>query len=207
MQILGIVGSMRKNRHTNTLVNQVISDMKLIDSDVVANVIYTADKTIHPCRVVCSNYCSNNPYPCSISVDVVEILQMMIKTDALIIGAPLYFRAPPAKFQAFIERLISIFFFFETQGKEIEESPLKGKPCGLIGVAEYSNPHQILEYLFDFCTVLKMKPVVLGKFPYMGVAGQGDVNEDAVFNPFERSKDLADALVKEVQRRDNQEKL
>jgi len=49
--------------------------------------------------------------------------------------------------------------------------------------------------------------VVLEKFPYMGVAGQGDVNEDVIFDPFERSKDLADALVKEVQRRDNQEKL
>lgn len=65
-------------------------------------------------------------------------------------------------------------------------------------MAEYSNPHQILEYLFDFCTVLKMRPVVLEKFPYLGVAGQGDVNEDVVFNLFERSKDLADALVKEV---------
>ena len=74
--------------------------------------------------------------------------------------------------------------------------------CGI-----YSNPHQILEYLFDLCTVLKIKPVVLEKFPYMGVAGQGDVNEDVIFDPFERSKDLADALVKEVQRRDNQEKL
>jgi len=39
---------------------------------------------------------------------------------------------------------------------------------------------------------------VLEKFPYLGVAGQGDVNEDVVFNLFERSKDLADALVKEV---------
>ena len=131
----------------------------------------------------------------------------MIKADALIIGAPLYFRAPPAKFQAFIERLISIFFFFETQGDEVEESPLKGKPCGLIDVAEYSYPHQILEYLYDFCTVLKTRPGVLEKFPYLGVAGQGDVNEDVVFDPFERSKDLADALVKEMQRREDQEKL
>lgn len=207
MQILGIVGSMRKNRHTNTLVNQVISDMKLINSDVVAKYIYITDKTIHPCRVVCSNYCSNNPYQCAISDDVVEILQRMIKADALIIGAPLYFRAPPAKFQAFIERLLSIFFFYETQGDEVEGSPLKGKPCGLIGIAEYSNPHQILEYLYDFCTVLKMRPVVLEIFPYLGVAGQGDVNKDVIFDPFKRSKDLADALVKEVQQRNGKEKL
>jgi len=201
MHLLGIAGSMRKNGHTNTLVSRVISDMKRIDSDVLADVVYVADKTIHPCRVVCSGYCSNNPYQCSISDDAIEILNWMVKADALVIGAPLYFRAPPAKFQALVERLISIFFFRETQAGSDEESPLAGKPCGLIGVAEYSNPHHILEYLHDFCTVLKMKPVVLERFPYLGVAGQGDINDDEVFHPFARCKDLAGALVEEVRRK------
>ena len=200
MQILGIVGSMRKNRHTDTLVNQVIGDMKRIDPGIVADILYIADATIHPCRVVCSNYCSNHPYQCSISDDATAILQRIIEADALLIGAPLYFRAPPARFQALIERLISMFFFHETQGSGDDESPLKGKPCGLIAVAEYSNPHQILEYLHDFCTVLKMRPVVLERFPYLGVAGQGDVHRDTVFKPFERSKDLASAIMREVRR-------
>lgn len=205
MHVLGIVGSMRKNSHTNTLVNRVISDMKCIDSDVVADVIYVADKTIHPCRVTCSGYCANNPYQCSISDDATEILNWMVKADVLVIGTPLYFRAPPAKFQALVERLVSIFFFKETQGGSDEESPLTGKPCGLIGVTEYSNPHQVLEYLHGFCTVLKMSPVVLEKFPYLGVAGQGEINEneDEVFHPFGRCKDLAGALVEEVRRKNN----
>jgi multimeric flavodoxin WrbA len=200
MQILGIVGSMRKNRHTDTLVNQVISDVKRIESGAVADVVYVADATIQPCRVVCSSYCSNHPFQCSIADDVTAILHQMIEADALIIGAPLYFRAPPARFQALIERLISIFFFHETQGSGDDESPLKGKPCGLIGVAEYSNPHQILEYLHDFCTVLKMRPVVLERFPYLGVAGQGDVHADTVFKPFKRSRDLASAIIREMRR-------
>jgi multimeric flavodoxin WrbA len=87
--------------------------MKRIDADVIADVVYVADKTIHPCRVVCSDYCSNNPYHCSISDDATETLHGMTKADVLVIGAPLYFRAPPAKFQALVERLISIFFFKE----------------------------------------------------------------------------------------------
>ena len=200
MQILGIVGSMRKNRHTNTLVNQVIDSIKRIDPGMVASVIHIADTPIHPCRVVCSTYCSSHPYQCSISDDATAILHQMIEADALIIGAPLYFRAPPARFQALIERLISMFFFHETQGSGDDESPLKGKPCGLIGVAEYSNPHRILEYLHDFCTVLKMRPVMLERFPYLGVAGQGDVHQDTIFDPFERSKDLAGAMVRELRR-------
>lgn len=204
MRVLGIIGSMRKNGHTSTLVNQVISDMRLIDPDLEADLVYIVDQTIHPCRVVCSNYCSNNPYQCSISDDGVEILHQMIAADVLVIGAPLYFRAPPARFQALIERLISIFFFKETQGSGDDESPLGGKPCGLVAVAEYSNPHQILEYLHDFCTVLKMRPVMLDKFPYLGVAGQGDIEKDVVFHPLERSRDLAGALLGELQRRNAQ---
>ena len=89
MRVLGIVGSMRKNGHTHTLVNRVIDDMKGIDSDVVADVVNVADITVHPCKVVCSAHCSNHPYQCSISDDVVEILSRMVEADALVIGAPL----------------------------------------------------------------------------------------------------------------------
>jgi multimeric flavodoxin WrbA len=201
MQILGIVGSMRKNSHTNTLVNQVISDIKLLEPTTEFDIVYIVDKDIRPCRVVCSKYCSSKPYQCSIADDVSGILQQMAKADALIIGTPLYFRAPPAKFQACVERLISIYFFHEMQGSEEDQSPIKGKPCGLVAVAEYSNPHQMLEYLHDFCTVLKMKPVGIEKFPYLGIAGQGDVAKDTVFNPFEKSKELANAIVREVKGR------
>lgn len=76
-----------------------------------------------------------------------------------------------------------------------EMQPIAWKPCGLVGVAEYSNPHQILEYLHDFCTVLKMRPALLDKFPYLGVAGQGDVEHDAIFNPLARAKDLTVGLM------------
>ena len=200
MQVLGIVGSMRKNRNTNALVNRVVCDMKDIDPDVEAELVYVADLAIDPCRVVCSKYCSSNPYQCSLSDDLAKVLDRMVEADALLIGAPLYFRAPPAKFQALAEQLISIFFFHETHGGESGDSPLQGKPCGLIGVAEYSNPHQVLEWLHDFCTVLKMRPVLLDRFPYLGVVGQGEVDRDEVFKPFERSRDLAAAILREVRR-------
>jgi multimeric flavodoxin WrbA len=201
MQILGIVGSMRKNSHTNTLVNRVIDDIQSLDPAVESEIVYIADKDIHPCRVVCSKYCSSKPYQCSVTDDLAGILQQMAKADALIIGTPLYFRAPPAKFQAWVERLISIFFYHEIQGNQKDESPLRGKPCGLAAVAEYSNPHQMLEYLHDFCTVLKMKAIGIERFPYIGIAGQGDVAKDTVFNPFEKSKELANAIVREVKGR------
>lgn len=199
MQILGIVGSMRKNSRTHTLVNQVVDDLKALDADAKSEIIHIVDRDIHPCRVVCSKYCSGKPYQCSLADDVMVILQKMARADALIIGTPLYFRAPPAKFQAWVERMISIFYYHEIQGGGDEASPIKDKLCGLVGVAEYSNPHQMLEYLHDFCNVLKMKPIGIARFPYLGVAGQGDVNKDTVFRPFEKSKELAKAIFKEMQ--------
>ncbi|HNT74875.1 MAG TPA: NAD(P)H-dependent oxidoreductase [Anaerolineae bacterium] len=198
MHLLTIIGSIRKNRHTHTLVARVLDEMRTLAPDLESDLIYIADQDIHPCRVVCSTYCSTHPYQCAALDDANAILARMSQADALIIGAPLYFRAPPAQFQAWAERLVSLFFFHESQGQSAVPSPLKGKLCGLVGVAEYSNPHQILEYLHDFCTVLKMRPVLLDTFPYLGVAGQGDVENDAIFHPFERTKDLAARLVEEL---------
>ncbi len=198
MHILAIIGSMRKNHHTHTLVARVIHEMQALAPGLTSDVIYIADQTIHPCRVVCSSYCSTHPYQCATPDDATAILDRMIQADALIIGAPLYFRAPPAQFQAWAERLVALFFFHESQRQNVTPSPLKGKPCGLVGVAEYANPHYILEYLHDFCTVLKMRPVLLDTFPYLGVAGQGDIEHDAIFHPFEQAKDLAAELVKRL---------
>jgi multimeric flavodoxin WrbA len=194
MKILGIVGSMRKNRTTGTLVERVISEIETLNREASSEILYTSDLQIRPCRVICSSYCIENPFNCSLEDELPSVLERMIQADVLVLATPLYFRAPPAQFQAFAERLISIFFFQETQGRGDVDSPLAGKPCGLIGVAEYSNPQGILEYLHDFCTVLKMRPVRLDSFPYLGVAGRGDIGGDKIFQPLARAKELAAAI-------------
>jgi len=199
MKILGIVGSMRKNRTTGTLAERVIGEIEALTPSASSEIVYTADLQIRPCRVVCSAYCIKHPYHCSIDDELAGLLESMIRADVLILATPLYFRAPPAQFQAFAERLISIFFFQETQGRGKVESPLAGKPCGLVGVSEYSNPQGMLEHLHDFCSVLKMRPVLLDAFPYLGVAGQGDIGRDSVFQPFERAKELAAAITAVLQ--------
>lgn len=198
MKILGIVGSMKKNGNTNALVSHCVDSIKNIVPDCESEIIYISEKKVQPCRVTCSKYCSEKPYQCSINDDVPAILKKMIEADALIIGAPLYVRVPSAHFHAFIERLISMFFFNECNDQITTESPLNNKPCGLIAVAEYSNPQQILEYLRDFCLLLKMKPVSLKKFPYIGASGQGEIKNDKIFKPFELSEAVAKAIAAEL---------
>ena len=195
MQVLGIAGSMRKKGATARLVRRVLDEMEQMDETVSAEFVQVSEHVIQPCRVTCSAYCCSHPYQCSIDDETAGILARMVQADALVIGAPLYFRAPPAHFQALLERLVSMFFFYESQGEASVPSPLAGKLCGLVGVAEYSNPQQILETLHDFCLVLKMRPVRLSHFPYLGVAGQGDIEADQVFDPYLRAKELAVTLL------------
>lgn len=198
MKILAIVGSMRKNGQTNRVVSWVLDEISALVPEVQTDILFAADWAVQPCRVVCSEYCSTHPFRCSIRDDLAGIFERMAAADALLIGTPLYFRGPPAKMQALVERLVSVAFFLESRD-ETALSPVAGKPCGLIGTAEYSNPHQILEYLADFCMVLKMRPVLLDRFPYLGVAGQGDAGCDESFYPIKRSRELAQALVAAIQ--------
>ena len=177
------------------LVNSLLNDVKEIQGDVESEVIHICDKEIANCNVTCSNFCMSGNYECSIRDDVSEIMEKMIEADALIIGAPLYFRTPPARFHTFAERLVALFFNKECQGSIAKESPLFRKPTALIGLAEYSNPSQIPEYLSDFCNILKMNALKISRFPYIGIGGQGDITIDRIFNPFECSKEMAEVLV------------
>jgi multimeric flavodoxin WrbA len=202
MKVFGIVGSMRRNRNTETLVRTVISEMTAIDATVTPELVYTPDLECHPCRVVCHEAnCSAHRFQCSIADDVMDVLARMKEADAVVIGAPHYFRGPPAGFHAMIERMQSMAFFYEAAGHAHEGSPLADKPCGLIAVAEYSNPQVILEYLHDVCLLLKMKPVELPSFPYLGVGGHGELEKTEVFQPFARCKELAAAMVEAIHTR------
>ncbi len=195
MNILGVVGSRRKDGHTTTLVRKVLDEASVRAPNISAELLHIAGQTIEPCRVLCSKHCTTHPYQCAISDDVAGLLERMAAADALVIGTPLYFRAPPAGFHALMERLISMAFYQETQGSGDVRSPLADKPCGLVAVAEYSNPHGMLEYLHDVCTLLQMTPKRLDRFPYLGVGVHGDPDTDDVFHPYERAADLATALL------------
>ena len=202
MKVLGIIGSMRRNRITETLVRRVIEEMENGDASVTSELAHTRDLTCHPCRVVCHEAnCSAKLFQCSIDDDVMDVLAQMKTADAIVIGAPHYFRGPPAGFHTLIERLQAMAFFHEAAGSSDEDSPLLDEPCGLIGVCEYSNPQTILEYLHDFCMLLKMRPIRLRSFPYLGVGAHGEIEEDEVFRPLERSTELASALVAAVNAR------
>ena len=195
MIVLGVVGSMRKGRNTDRLVRLAVEEAVKLSPGATGDILYAADYPCVPCRVACSAVCTSPPYRCAIDDGASEILARMAAADAVILGAPQYFRAPPAGFHSLIERLTSLRFFQETRGVNGEPA-LAGKPCGLVAVAEYSNPQLVLEYLHDACLLLGMRPVRLGAFPYLGVGGHGDLDSDSTFRPLERARDLGRELAR-----------
>ncbi len=193
MRVLALIGSMRKGKNTDRLVRTVLDEIQNVASAVAADVLYTAEFSCAPCRVICSSVCTSPPYQCTVRDGVSEIHARMVAADAIILGAPQYFRGPPSGFHCLVERLTALAFFQETRAVNAPV-PLGGKPCGLVAVAEYSNPQFLLEYLHDASLVLKMRPVRLASFPYLGVGGHGGIEVDDVFRPFDRARDLGRAI-------------
>jgi len=195
MKIVSINGSMRPEDETEVLINTVIAQIRSQMPEAEHRPLSVRTLDIQPCEMICSNYCAESDFTCRLEDDVNGILEAMEEADVVMIGAPLYFRVPSAKFHMLAERLISIFYNRERSGgMENVHSPLYNKPCVLIGVAEYTSPNHVLEYLQEFCHVLKMRPVMLSRFPYLGVGAQGALETDRMFQPLDRAKDMGDAV-------------
>lgn len=195
MKILSINGSMGPRNETETLINEVVRQVREHMPQTEHESLSVRDLSILPCEMACSDYCAQSNFTCRLEDDLNGMLSDMEAADVVIIGAPLYFRVPSAKFHMLAERLISIFYNRERSGgMENAHSPLYNKPCVLIGVAEYTSPNHVLEYLQEFCHVLKMRPVMLPRFPYLGIGAQGALETDRMFQPMDRARDMGDAV-------------
>lgn len=195
MKIVSINGSMGPRNETEVLINEVVRQVREHMPQAEHKSLSVRELAILPCEMECSDYCAQSNFTCRLEDDLNGVLSDMEAADVVIIGAPLYFRVPSAKFHMLAERLISIFYNRERSGgMENVHSPLYNKPCVLIGVAEYTSPNHVLEYLQEFCHVLKMRPVMLPRFPYLGIGAQGALETDRMFQPMDRARDMGDAV-------------
>jgi multimeric flavodoxin WrbA len=195
MKIVSINGAMGTQDETGLLIDAVVAQVRLQMPELEHQALSVRELQIVPCEMTCASFCAQSEFTCRLEDDVNGILSAMEQADVVIIGAPLYFRVPSAKFHMLAERLISIFYNRERSGgMENVHSPLYNNTCVLIGVAEYTSPNQVLEYLQEFCHVLKMRPVMLSRFPYLGIGAQGPLEADRMFQPLERAVDMGDAV-------------
>ncbi len=93
MQILGIVASMRKNGNTNLLMETVLESTKKANPQTETKVFHISELKIESCRG-CTEYCSKHLYQCIIEDDLETVFNEMKRSEAIVIGSPLYYMTP-----------------------------------------------------------------------------------------------------------------
>lgn len=124
MKILAIIGSYRKGKTIDTLIDKAIEGAKAKVNGVSVEKLYLVDKHIEYCRncMVCRNDDPGKKMAaCVIADDMKSIYPMIDEADLFIFGTPVNCGHETAVMKTFIER---IAFVFARPGKW----PLKGCP-------------------------------------------------------------------------------
>jgi multimeric flavodoxin WrbA len=112
VNLLAIVGSPRKGKTTDTLVDKAIEGVQRNSPDVSVNKVYLADHEIGHCRDCLACWKSDTDGPvaqCVIRDDMDGISQRILEADALIIGTPIHMGYATALMMTFLERICWTF--------------------------------------------------------------------------------------------------
>ena len=100
MRITVLVGSPRKGGNTDLLADALIAGAQAAGAEV--NKFSLRGKKIAPC--VHCDYCQTHDR-CAIADDMAEALELLQRTDALVLATPIYFYNMSAQLKALIDRL------------------------------------------------------------------------------------------------------
>lgn len=108
MNIVAIMGSYRKGRTIDTLVDRAIEGVTSASPNATVNKITLIDREIQYCRNcgVCRNDDPATPIArCAIQDDMQQILPLMSEADAYIFGVPIFEGTVNAVTKTFLERI------------------------------------------------------------------------------------------------------
>jgi len=181
MELLGIVGSPRKNGNSFYLVQKALDGAKERDPFVETEIVQLADLRIEPCRA-CES-CAKEPFKCVTEDDFETVFEKMKRADGILLASPRYgpFGASPSKMQALLERLINV----NTLPANVNSNflfPLQGKPCGLLAVSVEGRQNNlpVLHSLEQYVLAYHMQPVHTKLWPFVGVNGRGNEKGDVL---------------------------
>ena len=112
MNLLAIIGSPRKGKATDTLVDKAIEGVLKKFPNATVNKTYLSDHEINHCKDCLACWRSETSGPiakCVIRDDMDDINQDILKADALIIGTPIHMGYATSLLMAFLERICWIF--------------------------------------------------------------------------------------------------
>lgn len=112
MNVLAIVGSPRKGKTTDKLIDKAIEGVRSLDPECTVQKIHLADHDIKFCRncLACRDSKTTEPYArCTIRDDMDEIYEDVLASDALILGTPVHMGSTTSLMMKFLERICWTF--------------------------------------------------------------------------------------------------
>lgn len=99
-----IVGSPRKNKSCNYLIDKAIEGIESLGKDFKVNKLFIEDFNILPCTGC--DQCLRDPYECPLSSDddSDELKEELIDSDAILIASPNYFGSVSSQIKLLIDR-------------------------------------------------------------------------------------------------------
>ena len=109
---MAIVGSPRKGKATDTLIDKAIEGFLQKSPDASVKKIYLSDYEINFCKDCLACWRSDTDGPvakCTLRDDMDDINQELLKADALIMGTPIHMGYASALMMTFLERICWTF--------------------------------------------------------------------------------------------------
>ena len=140
VKIIGIIGSPRTDGNTSFLVKTALKSAETLG--VETEIINLGSSNIEPC--VACDICKATG-ECAIYDDMREINEILIESDGIIIGSPVYFGSVTAQLKMLIDRTRPLRGSFK----------LKNKVCGAIAVGGSRNGGQesTISVIHDFLLI------------------------------------------------------
>ena len=165
-KILGIMGSPRKNGNTHVLISKILESAQKEGADT--KMIFLSDLIIKECD---GCYSCWKGQKCGKNDDMNNVYPLIINSDVLIFGTPVYWFGPTALMKAFIDR----FVYFNCP----ENRPkIKGKSAILVVPFEDEDIEtatpllQMFEKSLDYLEVKLIESLIVP-----GVTKKGEVIE------------------------------
>ncbi|MCS7258576.1 MAG: flavodoxin family protein, partial [candidate division WOR-3 bacterium] len=134
IHILGLVGSPRKNRNTDILVQKVLDGAYKAGAQITK--IYLNDLKIKPCQA-----CLRHPYPkyCFFNDGMNKLYKLFEKVDGIILGTPAYYETISSQTKLMIDRCNCLSLITRDNKKIVFKRRIKKKKLGVfIWVADCS---------------------------------------------------------------------
>ena len=113
MKVLGFVGSPREGGNTEIMVEEILKGAS--ESGAETEIFNLNKLNIKPCQACM--HCKSNEGECATDDDMQTIYKEIIKSDAFVLGSPIYMWQMSAQAKLFTDRLYAPMGFEEKFGK------------------------------------------------------------------------------------------